>query len=385
MAGAVLAGAVLAGVGVLAASPASGATTLSPPAIPPAGQAYLGAWVLPNGAGPYPFNSRIETELANLGEFQAELGRPLGLVHVYQNFDQPMSNSILNAISSSGAIPIIDWSCLTTTGTAANTTQIVKGTFDAQIKAYAEQLKAYGKPVFLRWLWEPNIDPGLGGLSKPTCVHIVGNTPVQDGAKYVAAWKHIWNIFKGTGGVGATNVAFVWNPGLAGTISVPMLTAFWPGYHYVDWIGLDGYSRPNSQQADCIPANATFAQMWKATACTDLYDTLAGSGFAKSGPATSPQLPMMIGETGATNPSSDPNHQRDYLEGNTGSILQDFQGNMFPDIKAISYYDGTNPELGDNGTWTLSSQVASGGTAPSGLAAFAILGASPKFSFVDPG
>jgi hypothetical protein len=389
LAGAVLAVTVLAGVGLLAASPAEGAAPLSPPAIPPAEKAYLGAWVLPNGAGPYPFNPRIETELANLGEFQAELGRPLGLVHVYQNWDQPMSNSILDVISSSGAIPIIDWSCLSTSGAKGTTTAIKKGTFDSQIKAYAEQLKAYGKPVFLRWMWEQNIDPPFGGASKPSCDHTVGNTLAQDGAGYVAAWRHIWNIFKNpTSGVGATNVSFVWNPGIAGNITPSVLQGFWPGYHYVDWVGIDGYSRPGKQQLTCstpINPNPTFAQLFAATGCTNLYATLSGPQFAASGPSGSKTLPLMIGETGATNQPNNPNHQRVYLAGNPGSILEDFQANMFPDIKAICYYDGTNTELGENGTWTLAPQVAQGGTAPSGFGAFATLANDPHFSFVDPG
>ena len=384
-----LAGLVLAGVGFVAAPPADGASPLSPPAIPPAGQAYLGAWVLPNGAGQYPFNARIQTELANLGEFQAELGRPLGLVHVYQDWDEPMSNSVLNAISSTGAIPIIDWSCLSASGKNGSTTAIKSGTFDSQIKAYAEQLKAYGKPVFLRWLWEQNIDPPFGGASKPSCDHTVGNTLTQDGKNYIAAWQHIWSIFKDpTTGVGATNVSFVWNPGVAGNITPSVLQGFWPGYHYVDWIGIDGYSRPGKQQLTCpspINPNPTFAQLFAATGCTNLYTTLSGPQFAASGPSGQPTLPMMIGETGATNQPNNPNHQRVYLEGNPGSILEDFQANMFPDIRAISYYDGTNTQLGSNGTWSLSSQVAQGGTAPSGFGAFAILAADPHFSYLDPG
>jgi hypothetical protein len=94
---------------------------------------------------------------------------------------------------------------------------------------------------------------------------------------------------------------------------------------------------------------------------------------------------MMIGETGATNPSGNANHQRVFLAGNPGSILEDFQAGQYPDIKAICYYDGTNVQLGSAGTWTLDSQVAAGGTAPSGFAAFAQLAASPNFTFLDPG
>jgi hypothetical protein len=354
------------------------------PAVPPGGEAYLGAWVQPNGPGNYVGDARVETELSELGQFQAELGRPLGLVHVYQDWDQPVSNSLLNAISSSGGIPIIDWSCLSGTGNDGTTTQIASGAFNAQITAFANQLKAYGKPVFLRWLWEPNLSAASFYNS---CIQ-VGKSPsaTADGAEYVAAWNTIFNIFRGTGSVGANNVSFVWNPGLAGNISTAFLQDFWPGYSEVDWIGIDGYSRPTPQQQNCVGAQPTFAQMFAASACTNLYTTLSGSGFAGSGPTNSPQLPMMIGETGAVNLSTSPNHQAAYLVNSTTGILSDFSSNDFPDIKAISYYDGTNQQLGANGTWTLQSQPFSpGGSPPSGFAAFAQLAASPFFSFLDPG
>jgi hypothetical protein len=363
----------------------STAGTLSPPAIPPDGNAYLGAWVQPNGPGPFTGDTRVETELSSLGEFQAELGRPLGMVHVFQNWDQAASNSVLNAISSTGAIPVIDWSCGSATGQNGSTAAIAKGTFDALITTFARQLKAYGKPVFLRWEWEPNLDQ----LTNASCLHQTGNTLAQDGLNYTHAWQTIYNIFKGSGAnaVGANNVSFVWNPGLAGNISTPVLQDFWPGYQFVNWIGIDGYSRIAPQQSGCVPANPTFVQTFATTTsgCVNLYATLSGPLFAGSGGSGNPTLPIMIGETGATNPTGAPNHQRDYLEGSPGSILTAYQTNQFPDIKAVNYYDGTNTQAGSAGTWTLQTQVAPGGTAPSGFAAFRILGASSQFSFLDPG
>jgi hypothetical protein len=367
-------------------APTTPGGSLSPPAIPPNGKAYIGAWVQPNGPGPFNGDTRVETELSGLGEFQAAIGRPLGMVHVFQNWDQAASNSVLNAISSTGAIPVIDWSCGSTTGQNGSTVAIANGTFDSLITAFARQLKAYGKPVFLRWEWEPNLDQASGA----SCLHQGTNTLAQDGLNYQHAWQRIYNIFKGSGAnaVGANNVSFVWNPGLAGNISTPVLQDFWPGYQYVNWIGIDGYSRIAPQQSQCVPANPTFVQTFATTTsgCVNLYATLSGPLFAGSGPLpTDPTLPIMIGETGATNPKGAPNHQRDYLEGSTGSILSAFQANQFPDIKAVNYYDGTNTQAGSAGTWTLQHQVAAGGTAPSGFAAFKILGASSQFSFVDPG
>jgi hypothetical protein len=379
-----MAGTVLGALAVVLPSSASAATPLVPPAVPPAGHAYLGAWVQPNGPGPYVGSTRVETELSELGEFQAELGRPPGMVHVYQAWDQPASNSLLNAISSTGAIPIVDWSCLSGAGANGTTHAIANGKFDTQISNFAKQLKAYGKPVFLRWLWEQNLSTG----STYTTCERVGTTVNQavDGPEYVRAWRRIYNIFKGTGAnsVGATNVAFVWNPGIGGDIDPAFIQAFWPGYQYVNWVGMDGYSRPTSQQKGCIPKNPTFAQVFASTACTNLYSLLVGTQFAGSDPNGT--LPMMIGETGASNNTASPNHQADYFTGATDGILNDFTNNEFSDVRALNYYDGINPNAADGGTWTLQPQSFSpGGNPPSGFAAFAKLAGSPNFSFLDPG
>jgi hypothetical protein len=59
-------------------------------------------------------------------------------------------------------------------------------------------------------------------------------------APFVAAWRHIVNVFRREG---ADNVSWLWTvpAGQAGTT----LTAWWPGARYVTWVGVDGsYSRP---------------------------------------------------------------------------------------------------------------------------------------------
>jgi hypothetical protein len=364
---------------------------LAPPVIPGLNQAYLGAWVQPGAEGHT--SVAVQTELAQLGNFQAELGRPLAMVHAYQAWNFPVSNSLLNAISSTGAIPIIDWACpLGGSGLTGRdsvfTNAVVDGVYDQQITAYAQQLKAYGKPVFLRWLWEPN----LGNASfYQDC--IAQNPPAinapLDGPAYAAAWIHIWNIFKGsTGvGVGANNVAFVWNPGLAGNQNSSFLSDFWPapsgGNQYVDWIGMDGYSRTTTN-----PANPFFATMF-----TGLYNTLASCSFQNPTDSCTPGpplLPMMIGETGTTNSMTAVDHQYNYLvETNSNSafegVLPFLKGGGFPQIHALSYYDGTNGNNIDLGPWTLSPVTFPGGTQPPGFTGFRQLADDPFFSFRDPG
>jgi hypothetical protein len=267
---------------------------------------------------------------------------------------------MLNELSSEGAIPVIDWGC-STDSPFVTTTDIVNNTndVDAYIRSYAEQLKAYGKPVFLRWLWEFNIESPPATFYRD-CIETVPGTanPATDGPEYQLAFQDIWKIFKGPGGVGAANVSFVWNPGLAGNLNLSFLQQYYPGAQYVDWVGVDGYSRPvpTELMGNPIAANPTFPTLF--TSIVNLLST----NFPD---------PIMIGETGATNQENTPTHQAVYLQG----ALTALQTPPFADVGAFNYYDATNNLLqGDDGTWTLT-------TASGGFQAFAAMGQSSYFSF----
>ncbi|MGI8677715.1 MAG: glycosyl hydrolase [Jatrophihabitans sp.] len=188
------------------------------------------------------------------------------------------------------------------------------------IRAYATGLKAFAHPVFLRWYWEMN---HLGHHSECGA----GQNP--DG--FVAAWKHIWTIFAQTG---AANVAFVWCPGGSRNTA-----PFYPGDHYVDWIGDDH-----------------FDDQGEPTTGTAAVDNVFGAFYKQW---SSHGLPMMIGATGAK-----PSDQAGYLQGLRVALPKGY-----PAVKALVYFDAA----GDNGKgpWNLQG---------SGVAAFKELAADPYFS-----
>lgn len=321
--------------------PAAQGSGLAAPSVPPAGKAYLGAWVQPNSDGTSP--TAVRNETAQMGNFQATLGRPLAIVHAYEAWHATYPNSTLATLASSGAIPLVDWECGDTDAA------IIAGNDDAMITAYANQLKAYGKPLFLRWYWEMNIE----GTSANWINCAQGSSPAGPtvGAPgYVGAWQHIYNIFKGPGGVGATNVSFVWSPGVAGTHDPATLQSLFPGSGYVDWIGIDGFSRPTS-------GNPDFPTLFGSSTYGNIYGTLSSGTFQ------SRATPVMIGETG----SSGEAQQVPFLQ----SSLTALKGSQFPLIHAFNYYDGTNINLGNDGQWTL---------VGAGLKEFATLAADPYFS-----
>ncbi len=165
------------------------ASTGGPPAIPTS-TAYLGAFAAPHESLNVA-QSDIRQELGGIGAFDGVIGRPLGLVHVYQSWQNPVRNSVLSALAVTGATPLIDWTC-------TSDASITDGSQDAFISSYASALASYGRPVFLRWFWEMNLVnlPRTG-----TCQAGLGS------AGYVQAFRHIHDLFVAAG---ATNVAFVW-------------------------------------------------------------------------------------------------------------------------------------------------------------------------------
>ena len=96
------------------------------------------------------------------------------------------------------------------------------------MRRWATQIKAWGKPLMLRFAHEMNGDwyPWSEGVN--------GNGAGQ----YVAAYRRVVTLFRS---VGATNVTWVWSPNVAYPGSVPLSRLF-PGDGYVDRTGLDGYN-----------------------------------------------------------------------------------------------------------------------------------------------
>lgn len=86
-----------------------------------------------------------------------------------------------------------------------------------------------GDPLYLRFAHEMNFH------FFPWGVGVKGNT----GADYVAAWRHIHDIFAQEG---ATNVRWVWSPLADVPTSRDALEQMYPGDDYVDWLALDGYN-----------------------------------------------------------------------------------------------------------------------------------------------
>jgi len=283
--------------------------------LPPAGTIYLGAYVDTTGltGGNTP---------ADLIQFESELGRTLALHMYYQSFLTNWGNRSAQDDFNNSRVPIDSWNC---GDTNAN---IAAGLQDNEIKLKADEIKTYGWPVFVRFFWDMNLPASQ--LSRSLCFdphfdYTDQNTHVQtfNGAEFIAAWKHVHDIFVQEG---AVNAIFVWS---VDSLGVNPLNPsdngddhyYYPGDAYVDWVAIDAYDLNGTSFAN------TYAPMYSVV-----------SGLHK---------PIMIAETGVP-----PASQASFFTGGASVLAQ-----QFPQVKAYSYYDAVYYAVGfpENQDWRIGS------------------------------
>ncbi len=276
------------------------------------GKVYLG----------FAFESRSS---GRVYEVENQIGRAYPLYMTYVQWGNPpnskIDSSFFSVFNATGRIPIISWEPWNPAqGVDQPTyklTNISAGNFDPYIRSSAQAIKAYGRPVFMRWAHEMN------GNWYPWNGTVNGNSA----ADYINAYRHVHDVFSSEG-VG--NVTWIWCPD---TWSFPQfngnnISDYYPGGNYVDWVGLDGYNFGNSKSG----------QHWKSF--TELfspgYKQVLGYG-----------KPIMIAETAS---SESGGNKGDWISSTfTKEIPQ-----SFPRIKAVIWFD-INKET----SWDINSSLNS--------------------------
>ena len=189
---------------------------------PPAGKALFGAYPGAGNADPAVYEANV------LGGTR--------LLAVYQRYW---------AVATSGAIPTANditqmaagrtlAVCLEPHFTAGTVkwSAITAGSYDVQLTAIANAIKAAGYPVLVGWQNEMNL----------TALQPNG-TP----AEYIASYRHVWNLISAI-----TPLAiFCWTPYGAGS-GATGAAQFYPGDAYVDWIGADPYDPPAASNPQAV-------------------------------------------------------------------------------------------------------------------------------------
>lgn len=153
-----------------------------------------------------------------------------------------------NSIVSNGAIPHITW-MFQVSGSPFPLDAIINGSYDSYITGYANQVKNWGKQLFIRAGHEMNGDwYTYGGQNNGGgTLNGFGDPNKADGPeRFIAAYRHIVDLFNNAG---VTNVTWVWCPNNGSSPNADWNTydAYYPGDEYVDWVGMDGYNFGTSQ------------------------------------------------------------------------------------------------------------------------------------------
>lgn len=280
--------------------------------LPPAGKTYFGTYTPP--AGTWTADSQKNAYL----NLERQLGRSLDIAQIFYGWSSPFPTWWETWQSSGGRIPLLAWA-------GYNTDSVANGSQDAVIRARADALRAFGRPVFLRWLSE------MDGSANRTIV--------RSPSSFISAWRHIYSVFQSRG---ATNVSFVWCPTAWGFVS-GQAAQYYPGSAYVDWVCTDGYNWAPGRAGDKW---RSFTQIFQA-----FYDWGMTTG-----------KPLMLAEYGCQ-------------EGASGQKAAWFNGarndlrTRFPGIRAVVYFDTLR---------TYNWRVA---TSSSSLNAFKAMGLDTHFNF----
>ena len=201
------------------AAGAAAAGTASPPAdlaynistlLAPTSGKFLG--VEANGA---------PNSLAPVRSFAASIGRKPNLIGQYIAWNTSFDAHAAARAWSYGALYYMAWEPYGTTAAA-----IANGRSDAYITQFARAVRALNVPIALSFGHEMN------GNWYPWASN------QTSAADFVAAWRHIHNLFIAAG---ATNVIWVWNPNVISALPQVQLQPYYPGDAYVDWVGITGY------------------------------------------------------------------------------------------------------------------------------------------------
>ena len=187
------------------------------PALPTAPGSYLGLY--PEG---------VPGSYAGVTAFTTATGIRPDVVPYYSGWLEPFKTEFAMTAADNGAVPLVQIDPDNTSVAA-----IASGRYDAYLSDYAEAVRAYRRPVILSFGHEMN-----GSWYSWSNQH---TSP----AVFVAAWRHIVNLFRAQG---ARNVTWLWAVNVINPqYGVPSPRPWWPGRSYVTWVGIDGYYlRPSS-------------------------------------------------------------------------------------------------------------------------------------------
>ena len=173
-----------------------------------------------HGLMPGVFEQGFPQSTAKLTEFSEATGVKPRIVMYFSSWYEAFSTSFAQAARSQGAYVLVQMQ-----PNDVSLQSIASGQQDTYLYSYALAVRSFRYPVILSFGHEMNGNwyPWGDGQASP--------------ASFVAAWRHVVQVFRN---MGATNVTWMWTVNSTEGAS-SALSQWWPGKNYVDWIGIDGY------------------------------------------------------------------------------------------------------------------------------------------------
>ncbi|HEV2856922.1 MAG TPA: glycosyl hydrolase [Solirubrobacterales bacterium] len=285
-----------------------------PADVPAPADVYWGAWIGSQLTGtPAPW------DMGAVSKFEQLAGKALSMIEFSAPFADCSKSPCsyygfpadpFSAIRSHGAIPFFSWGSQAIPGggdqSAFQLADILAGNYDSYIRTWATRAAEWGHPFFLRFDWEMN------GSWFPWGENTNGNQP----GEFVAAWRHVHDIFTTAG---ATNATWVWCPYVS---QGDTFASIYPGDSYVDWTCLDGYN---------WGLNPVAPHGWST------FDKLYGPSYARITGALAPSKPMVIGETAAS----------EYGGSKATWITEMFEAlpSRYPQVRGLLWFETTGSDM----------------------------------------
>lgn len=172
----------------------------------------------------------IPGSVSAVAGWDAACGVAANLMPCYVQMQFPVSVTWVSQACAAGGLPLLQWQPISVT-----LAQIAAGDIDPYLTSYARAVAALNLPLAVAFAHEMN------GNWYPWGMRTAGNTPQQ----YVAAYRHIVDVFRRTG---ASSVIWVWAPNVTYPVPDVPLSPLYPGDAYVDWIGIIGYFTQRGRQ-----------------------------------------------------------------------------------------------------------------------------------------
>ncbi|NEB78094.1 beta-mannanase [Streptomyces sp. SID14478] len=160
-------------------------------------------------------------KMSTIESFAASAGKKPNLVEFYSAWGDRFESRLVQNAWDYGAMSFIAWEPF-----KVSLKDVAGGKEDTYLREYASSVKELNLPVALSFAHEMNGFWYDWGTKKASA------------KDFVAAWKHIHDVFDEEG---ATQVIWVWSPNVITPMPKVQLKPYWPGDDYVDWVGIIGY------------------------------------------------------------------------------------------------------------------------------------------------